>query len=228
MLVRKESVCEVLDCGVDTIEEMVKSNQFKIVDNYGEELVDYTTVENHFNDEDCLSIEYFTKEDGVVSDFLSDEKIKEISDFNSVVMFRFSGLDRIKSNTFIVNPIVNYDKFSLGETYKVEKNGFCLEEIDEITLELNHIFSPKRVRFINDVIDNTQFWYSNIDISDYSIIKYNGLIIVFHLDLMNGYGITINSIWREKDIELKKDFPKSISIPLDKEFYTKQKIQLVS
>ena len=49
------------------------------------------------------------------------------------------------------------------------------------------------------------------NISDYTICQMDDEIIVFHLDLHNGLGVTINSIFKSK--ELSKKFTHIIKVP---------------
>jgi len=208
MLLNKKSVSELLECSIEKVDSEIKDKNLNTVEIYGETKVEYNSLIKYFINQNCYEIKYFDTKKECISDYLYDTQIKEISDYNSVVMNKYTNENFIQSNTFVVNPIVNKDKFEF-QSELLEKKGFSESNIDKITDMLVSIFPTNRLEFFNEIILNTQFQYNEsiVSISDYSIIEFNGIIIVFHLDLHNGLKTTINSMW------LKKDFPLSIPIP---------------
>jgi len=213
MLLKRESVSELLECSIETVNSMIESKKLNTVEKYGELKVEYNSVLIYMSKKSNVVINYFDTEKEIISDYLSDKTIKEISDYNSVIIKKYTDMEFINENSFVVNPIVNCDKVSIQPDIWLNKNGFSRDKIYEITSELNFIFKNYQYLF-KDILDNTQYYYHKIDISDFSIIEIGNIIIVFHLDLHNGLGITINSMWNKVDIKLKKEFPLSISMKI--------------
>jgi len=111
-----------------------------------------------------------------------------------------------KSNTYHVSPLVLYT--------------YTEEEIDSITSKLNTIFpsteNQKFDKFTNDTQFNGKPQNYNgkpnvFNICDYAICQLNDDVIVFHLDIYNGYGVTINNIFKSE--ELTQQFDYSITVP---------------
>lgn len=214
MLLRTESVCELLDCGVNDVDKLISESKLKTTLRNDKLYIDYNSVFEILDSDSYLyDIEYFTKKDGCISDYLYEKEINEIRDFNSLTMKRFSNLDFIYSDTFYVNPIVNYNTYDFGNGKKLDKVGITDFDIGFITNELLYLFSEDRIKLFNDVVYETQMYYNGFEPLDYSLMKFRDYTIIFHLDLFNDLGVTINSIYMNKDIEFKKDLPKKVSIP---------------
>jgi len=153
---------------------------------------------------------------------------KYIKDWVSLIKIANSELKKfgimpVEFNSFFVSRIIF--------------NDFEFEEIDKITKKLAKTF-PKEDKKFNRVINKCQFHtkkiesFSNYDIlmglkkvgmfnpkktnsfniCDYAIFEFENYIIIWHLDLYNGLGITINNIYRKEDIKFIKQFDKTINL----------------
>ena len=141
-------------------------------------------VLNTINQNDKIIKNYFSNSYNIVNHF-----------HNSVV----AHMNRLKfytSNTFGVNP--------LGT------NGLSNSIVDSITDKLLKIFPATKSgvdKFFN-FIDDSQIYanHSPFSIEDYAVCELNGYIIVFHLDLYNGLGTTINNIVPKNLVVMTKSF----------------------
>ena len=110
----------------------------------------------------------------------------------------------VELNTFFVNTAI--------------LNHITAVELDDITKLLLKFFptDKKGVKRFYRLMEITQTWRSDepISISDYTLMEYNGYIISFHLDLQNGLGMTLSSVYRKEDIQdqLKEDFNYKIKL----------------
>lgn len=154
---------------------------------------------------------------------VKEEYINEyIENWDREIMENFSlryKNDLMDINTFVVNPYIQ--KFLI------------MDEIEMITEKLLCIFPVSQNKKFNDFIYSVQFSScENIpiinedssdftkkmakpnafNISDYSIFEMDGYIIVFHLDLYNGVGVNITSIFRKDESPLLKEFSKIIEM----------------
>jgi len=174
-------------------------------------------IDNDNNEE--LKIKFFNTNKEFINDYLEDWESDILK--NCILLQYKSGQQIIKSNTFVLNPdILNY---------------ITREEIETLTLKLNTRLPPNENEKFNNLISKTQFHsheghiiingvmvqrkktkkkppISLLNISDYSIMEIEDYILVFHSDLNNGLGISINNIWRKDQIKLKKDFKRTIKI----------------
>ena len=112
--------------------------------------------------------------------------------------------DLLNCNTFVVNAAI--------------LKHITATELDEITKSLLNLFpdDKKGLNRLYRLMDITQTWRSDepISISDYTLMEYNGYIISFHLDLQNGLGMTLSSVYRKEDIQdrFKEDFNYKIKL----------------
>ena len=156
----------------------------------------------------------FDVEEEYINEYIEDWGKEIIENFS----LRYKN-DLMDINTFVVNPYIQH--------------FITMDEIEMITEKLLYIFPVSQNKKFNDFIDSVQFSSceniptinkdsSNFtkkmakpnvfNISDYSIFEMDGYIIVFHLDLCNGVGVNITSIFRKNESPLLKEFNKVIEI----------------
>ena len=148
-----------------------------------------------------------------INEYIEDWKSKIL--VNSTMYNRFNLLT---INTFVINPYI--------------LESISINEIEALTEKLLKLFPVGNNREFNNFINRCQFHSSNhsvetvsgimmkhkydtnypsgLNISDYSIFEFEDYIFVFHLDLNNGLGITISSIFRKENFKLLKEFDRII------------------
>ena len=170
--------------------------------NFSEELKGLEKTKMEKNEEVVYAI---NPKDKNHTHYIGTESYREIIELNGTMyhcVFKKKSL--LEHNTFFINPAI--------------LNHISKDELDEITKSLLEFFATDKrgVLRINKLTDITQTWRgdSPFSVSDYTLMEYKGYIISFHIDLHNGLGITLSSIYRKEDIQyhLKKDFDYEIKL----------------
>lgn len=142
----------------------------------------------------------------------------------------FETNDRVLINDYIndndINSILNYDTNSVYTKIKYGEKGFGNWEDTKINLLSNPCkvdtdFTSDECNFISNVIyylrsnekkfekliDKNMVWVKinkkYKDLLDYSTIIIDKYLVVFHIDLYNNLGITINNIVKLQNIPIK-------------------------
>lgn len=138
----------------------------------------------------------------ITKDFLNTYLVdceKVILEHNVFKLCIEGNQEAIQSNTFNVNPYL--------------LNTYSIQEIEEITWRLNKVFPPLEELKFKGLLYQTQFCVQVLKQdkypckacqTNYSIFQIDDHVIVFHLDLHNGHGVTINSIFKSE--QLTKQF----------------------
>ena len=136
---------------------------------------------------------------------------KYLPNWEELILKNCSLINKMKGQSFVVSNTFHVNPFIL--------NRYRVKELNSITFKLNTVFPANEKIMFNKFLDKTQF-HSNrsnpnakptLNISDYTICQLDDDIIVFHLDLCHGLGITINSIFKSE--KLSRNLNHIVKVP---------------